>query len=176
MSTKEKSPRAVEATEGKRYERQQQDKDKNYYPDINGYNKLKPRRRNAPSDTRDESYLEILQNGTSVTQEAITFKALLNCTEAQSCRELALITGYEISAMNRVLFNLKEANVIYIVDKKPSKYTNRRVEHYLVSEDRTDVNTPRTQTSEAETVIVSDARQASLFDNFGNTGSEESSD
>jgi len=169
IKIKKEAPRAVEATEGKRYERQQQDKDKNYYPDINGYNKLKPRRRNAPSDTRDESYLEILQGGTSITQEAKTFKALLNCSDPKNCRDLAIITGYEISAMNRVLFNLKEANIIYVADKKPSKHTNRRVEHYLVSADRTQENTTRTMTSEADTVIVSDASQASLFDNFGDT-------
>jgi len=172
MSIKEKAPGAVAATEGKMFFKTDQDESSENIPHLNGLN---PKRRNAPSDTRDESYLQILQSGTSVTQESITFTALSNCSDPQSCRDLSILTGYEIGAMNRVLFNLKEANVIYIADKKPSKHTNRRVEHYLVTEGRTEENTTRTMTSEAHTVIVSDATQVSLFDNYGNTGSEESS-
>lgn len=172
MITKEKAPGARHATEGKCFKTEHRKFSKNF-PHLNGFS---PKRRNAPSDTRDESYRQILQSGTSISQEAKTFTALSNCSGSQNCRDLSIRTGIEIGAMVRVLFNLKAAKAIYVAEKKPSKHTNRRVEHYLISEGRTEKNTTRTMTSEANTVIVSDERQASLFDNFGKSESEECDD
>lgn len=131
-------------------------------------NLKKPHRNTRHSPTKSESYLELLLRDTNSTQEAVTYRAILSCPEPVNSRQLVNLTSYERSDLTRVLYNLKEAEVIdFIV--KPCKITKRRVEHYFVVNSLQQIKSDKISQSEANTIIITETTQGELFNNYGRT-------
>ncbi|GAB5400139.1 MAG: hypothetical protein Aureis2KO_17240 [Aureisphaera sp.] len=127
-------------------------------PHIVEMNKKQGVRNIDQADTAIESYRNLLRSGKKKKQELVAYNIIIAANEPLCVKDLVKMTGIEVLAMGRTFNTLWNKGVIYIAEKKKSKYSNQKVRHYLASrkngfdpEARQIIPTP-SPTSEADTV------------------------